>query len=192
MKKKRRVILLLVSPLLALLLAAATITVAGLVESDQPKDFALVFGNKVERNGSPSPRLAARLDRAAHLYSQGLFGKVIVSGATGAEGHDEAVVMKAYLVEAGVPAANILVDSEGWDSWQSAVNARRIAEQLGEPEASVIAISQYFHLARCRVALRKAGFEDVSSSYARHVEVRDLYSIAREIPGYAKYLLIRR
>ena len=134
-------------------------------------------------------RLAARLDRAAQLYSNEACTYIIVSGATGVEGHDEAVVMKSYLVESGIPAKQIIVDSDGWNTWQSAVNAKRIAEELGMKKPSIVAVSQYFHLPRCRLLLKQAGFQDITSSYARYFELRDVYSTAREIPAYAKYLI---
>ncbi len=54
-----------------------------------PSDVIVVFGNKVELSGVPSPRLEARLDRALSLYNAEQAPCVLVSGGVGKEGHDE-------------------------------------------------------------------------------------------------------
>ena len=43
-------------------------------------DVAVVLGNTVNPDGTPSRRLAARLDLAVDLYQRGLFRNVLVSG----------------------------------------------------------------------------------------------------------------
>ena len=58
--------------------------VAGLHDEIHSADLAVVPGNTVYANGTPSARLAARLDRALELYQQGLFPLILVSGGTGA------------------------------------------------------------------------------------------------------------
>ena len=187
---KRRFLKILYIGIGILILSATFIVVSGLIEDDAPKDIALVLGNKVNEDGTPSDRLAARLDRAAYLYDNDGCSIIIVSGAKGIEGHDEAVVMKNYLVQKGIPNEKVIVDSDGWNTWKSAVNAYRIADGMGLKKPSIVAVSQYFHLPRCRLLLKQAGFEDVASSYARYVEWRDVYSTAREIPAYGRYLIL--
>jgi len=51
------------------LLAAAALASTGLLTSARHADVAVVLGNKVEPGGQPSPRLAARLDRAYNCYA---------------------------------------------------------------------------------------------------------------------------
>lgn len=160
---------------------------AGLVEDESNFDAALVLGNKVELDGTPSARLVARLDRAITLWNDDRLKWVIVSGGTGIEGFDEAKVMAGYLIAKGIPKASIIIDSDGIDTWSSAINAKRLTEDL--QLESVIAISQFFHLARCRLALRRAGFTSIGSSYARYFAERDIYGLIRELPAYVKYWL---
>ena len=47
----------------------------------------------------------------------------------------------------------------------------------------------YFHVPRMRLALRRSGVAPVFSAHARYFEMRDVYSIAREVVGYGAYLL---
>ena len=60
----RRALVALASLGVAVALAAAALVAAGL-QADAPQaDVAVVLGNAVAPDGKPSPRLAARLDRA--------------------------------------------------------------------------------------------------------------------------------
>src|SRR5665213_1049418 len=85
-------------------------------------DIALVLGNKVNSDGSLSPRLKARLDTAVSLFQKGYFQKIIVSGGTGKEGFPEGTAMKHYLVTEGIPDSAILTDDHGVDTQASADN----------------------------------------------------------------------
>lgn len=82
----------------ALLTSSIAVIVSGMRDDIHQADVAVVLGNEVNADGTPSRRLAARLDTAAALYRRGLFADVIVSGATGRAGFNEATVMKNYPV----------------------------------------------------------------------------------------------
>ncbi|MGB2926023.1 MAG: YdcF family protein [Limnothrix sp.] len=164
-------------------LAVGALYIDGARSEIQQANFAIVYGNQVQPDGVPSPRLQARLDKALQLFETGQVANVLVSGGVGKEGHDEAVVMAQYLQDAGVPKNRLVVDSQGNNSHLTAVNS---AELLGT-EKSVIAVSQLFHLSRAKLSLRNAGFESVGSAYPMFVEGRDIYSTFREIPAWLKY-----
>lgn len=167
-------------------LAAALIVVSGLRDDVHAADVAVVLGTTANPDGTPSPRLAARLDAAAGLYGRGVVRNVIVSGGVGVEGVDESAVMKRYLVGRGIPAARIVADSLGLTTAATARNAAAIMRR--NRWSSAVVVSQYFHVPRCRLALRRAGIAPVYSTHARFFELRDLYSIAREVVGYPAYL----
>lgn len=152
-------------------------------------DLAVVFGNKVHRNGQPSKRLRMRLDRTLQLYKKGYFPTILVSGGKGAEGHDEAVVMKRYLVAQGIPAQAILVDSLGLTTRHTALHAARRLHSRNW--RSVLLISQYYHISRAKLAARRAGITTIYSAQADyHFEWREIYSTAREVLGFYAYLLV--
>lgn len=186
----RRRILRAGAVLFVLLIGAAGILVlSGLREDVRRTDAALVLGSKVEPGGKPSLRLKVRLDRTAELYKQGCFPLIIASGGHGIEGYPEGTVMKEYLIAQGVPAEVIIADNEGVDTWSSAVNTAAILRERGG--SSVFVVTQYFHLPRSRMALRKCGITDIASAYPHFFEPRDVYSIGREMVGVGKYVLIR-
>jgi vancomycin permeability regulator SanA len=167
------------------LIAVGLLILDGLRDDIRKADVALVLGSKVEPDGQPSARLKARLDRASGLFRQHLVDIIIVSGATGKEGFNEAKVMAFYLTKNGVPAKSIIIDSQGITTEASAVNTADILQKRGLK--SVIVVSQYFHISRSKLALRKAGVENVYSVHAHIFELRDLYSIPRELVGYVSY-----
>ncbi|MGH6979164.1 MAG: YdcF family protein [Brevundimonas sp.] len=169
------------------LIAAALIVVDGLTDDVGHSDVAVVLGSKVNPDGSPSPRLAARLSKARDLHRDGLVTAIIVSGGTGKEGVPEGSAMKLWLVRQGIPEAAILVDDAGVDTMATARNAAVIMR--ANDFDSAIVVTQYFHISRTRLAFSKNGHPDVGSAHPDYFEMRDLYSIAREIPGYASYLL---
>lgn len=166
-------------------LSGAALVVAGLLAKPQSADVAIVLGNTVYRDGSPSPRLAARLDSAIQCYRQGQCGLIFVSGGVDAAGVDEAVAMRTYLIRHGVAQDKIAVDSNGVDTWSTARHASTFMREHGLSRALVV--TQYFHLPRVMLALSRFGVRDISGAYPRFWEGRDLYSIAREVPAFAWY-----
>lgn len=169
--------------------AAATIVILGLRDNIGHADVALVLGSKVELNGVPSRRLAARLDRTSELYKAGYFKTIITSGGLGVEGFDEAKVMQQYLVTRGVPTEHIVIDSNGNTTYASAKFTAAFMQQ--RKLTKVFVISQYFHLPRARLALERFRVPGVYSSYARFFEGWDVYSSFRETAGYIQYYFRR-
>jgi vancomycin permeability regulator SanA len=188
LKSKRRKILtiLLVFPLW-FLAHAAYIVADGLTDEIARTDAAVVLGNTIERDGQPSARLKARLEKGVELYEKNLVAKIIVSGGFGAEGFEEAEVMRSFLVGKNIPAADIILDKDGYDTYKTAVGTRAIME--ANNFRSVTIVSQYFHITRTRLAFQKLGIENVYAAHADYFELRDIYSIIREFTGFYIYLL---
>jgi len=158
---------------------------AGLLIRPHPADVAVVLGNAVHRDGSPSARLAARLDSTYQCYSKGQCRLIFVSGGIDAAGTNEAASMRAWLVGKGVPSDRIIVDAAGNDTWATARHASDFMRY--QRLASAIVVTQYFHLPRTMLALERFGIAEVSGMYPPFWEVRDFYSIAREAPAFLWY-----
>ena len=162
-----------------LVLPAILIVWDGLTDEIGVADVGIVLGTTVEESGDLSPRLEARLSKAVELYNEGMFAEIIVSGGVGREGHNEAEVMKQYLIGAGVPEDRIHVDAAGNDTYLTARNASRFMGEEGMRSALVI--SQYFHISRAKLALERFGVSPLYAAHADIFELRDLYSIPREV-----------
>lgn len=162
------------------ILFAAFVVFSGLRDVIPEKaDVIVVFGNMVNSDGTLSLRLQARMDRAIELFKGHRASYMIVSGAVGKEGVDESVAMREYAVSKGVLKGRIVMDSKGFNTNATAVN---VAEWMRARNFnSAILVSQYFHLLRASLLFKQQGIRELGQSYARYVELRDVYSVAREI-----------
>jgi uncharacterized SAM-binding protein YcdF (DUF218 family) len=184
---KRKVIIAILTAALLFLAAVGVLVWNGMTDHLGVADVALVLGNTVNPDGTPSDRLKARLDKTVELYQTGYFQKIIASGGTGAEGVPEGTAMKRYLVSAGIPESSVIVDDKGVNTQASA--AFTAAFMRSEKLGSVFVITQYFHIPRSKLALRKEGVSPVFNAQPRFFEARDIYSTVRELPAYLKYLI---
>lgn len=142
-------------------------------------DVIVIFGNEVYANGTLSPRLQARMDRAIGLFKQNHASYMIVSGGVGKAGVDEAVAMRDYAASKGVQKDRIVMDSKGYNTRATAIN---IAAWMHTRNLnSAILVSQYFHLLRSSLLFKQQGIRELGQSYARYAEPRDVYSVAREM-----------
>jgi vancomycin permeability regulator SanA len=169
------------------LLAASYVTLSGLIDHDGKADVSVVFGTMVTPSGKPSAWLTARLNKAVELYDHGEFRSIIVSGGIGEQGFDEAQVMKAYLVAKGIPQSAIVTDSKGANTMATARNTAAIMR--AHNFKSVMLISQFFHIARAKLAFQKCGVSTTLNAHADRYFLRDVYSLARDTVGYVDYLL---
>lgn len=170
-----------------LLLPALAISFRGFKEDIFPADIAVVLGNEVDARGTPAPRLAGRLDRAADLYREQLCKKIIVSGGVGKSGFDESVGMRQYLISKGIPPDDIIADGLGVNTRATANFTVRYMRENGLD--SVIAVTQFFHVPRSVMTLKSYGIDRVGSAYARYFESGDIFSTLREVPAVFAYSL---
>lgn len=154
----------------------------GLTDDGKSADVALVLGNTVNKDGSLSPRLKARLDCSLTVFKDKRCKYVLVSGGLGKEGHFEGTVMRKYLVKYGVPDSSIIVDNKGNNSEASVINTLKIVKE--KDFKSVLVVSQYFHITRTKKLFRERNFQQVSSVAPSCIEWRDFYSVTREFFGY--------
>lgn len=117
-------------------------------------DCILILGAAVW-SGSPSPMLEDRLLEGLSLYKQGAAPKILVSGDHGQEDYDEVNIMKQYLIDAGVPSADIFMDHAGFSTYESIVRARQI---FGVKK--MIVVTQKYHIYR---ALYICGQNDIDA-----------------------------
>ncbi len=165
------------------------IILAGLFDNIKPADLAIVLGNKVNEDGTPSFTLRSRLNTTIQKYNQGLFSYIMVSGGTGIEGYDEAEFMKQYLVSIGkIPEKNIIVDSEGYNTLKSAQNLLKIMKK--SDFQSIFIITSYYHIYRTEMIFSTQGIDYSGSAKGKPVfQFRDLYSVPRELLAIIVYCL---
>jgi uncharacterized SAM-binding protein YcdF (DUF218 family) len=126
---------------------------AGRRDQAGPADAIIVLG-AAQYEGRPSPVLKARLDHAASLWNRGLAPRMIVTGGRGVgDTTSEAAVGMRYLVQHGIPADSISMDTEGLTTSQSMVAVRHLLGDTSYP--SVLIVSDPFHMLRLAILSRR-------------------------------------
>lgn len=184
-KHKKGILIGLILAFLLFLICAACIVYDGLHDHIIKADLIIVLGNKVNLDGKPSLQLKSRLDKTVELYKAGISKHILVSGGFGKEGFDEATVMADYLINFDIPREAITIDSSGIDTMSTAKNAKTLM-QIQDLKSALI-VTQYFHISRCKLALRKLGITNLGNAHAHYFSIRDFYSLPREVVGYAVY-----
>src|SRR5262245_38745991 len=119
-----------------------------------PAPVALVLGAQEHDDATPSTFLSARLDLAIQLYRAGKVKVLLVSGDNGRPDYDEPDTMRGYLISRGIPAAKVVADYAGFDTYDSCSRARRI---FGVTRA--IVVTQSFHIHRAVTLCRHLGID---------------------------------
>ncbi|NML21776.1 YdcF family protein [Pseudoflavitalea sp. G-6-1-2] len=162
--------------------------IVGLRSFDGKADVAIVLGNEVYKDGTLSPWLRGRVDAALHLYNNHQVKKIFVSGGIGDSGYPEGDAMRNYLIQQGVPVADIITDNLGNNSYLTAKNFVEANQQL--KYESAVAVSSWFHVLRCKYILQKLGVKKVYGDHSRSYFGKDILYLLREFPAYYKYMLV--
>lgn len=101
---------------------------------------------------------ADRVVHAVDLYKRGLIRKILVSGGTGrliTQSRREADDIARALVLMGVPADSIIIENESRNTYESAVNVKRLLQH--DAAANFLLVTSGFHMRRSVACFRKAG-----------------------------------
>jgi uncharacterized SAM-binding protein YcdF (DUF218 family) len=166
------------------------ISIDGLWGYGGSADMAVVLGNRVDADGSLSPVLRGRVDRALALYRQGRVARIMVSGGMGeyAGHYPEGLAMKQYLVARGVPPDRVVEDNHGENTYLTAKDLLPVADSLHV--RSVIVVSSFYHITRSKYIIRKLGFRNVHGDASRAYFWNDLLGLPRDAVAFYKYLLV--
>lgn len=130
-------------------------------EGARPAQAIVVLGT-AQYNGWPGPVFQSRLDHALQLYWDGYAPYLVVTGGKQpGDGYTEAEAAQAYLMNAGVPASNIIMENEAHSTWESMQNVAAILEPQGITD--VILVSDGFHLYRSRMMANDVGLTSAGS-----------------------------
>ena len=138
--------------------------IAARYEPEPDKDFLIILGCGIRKDGTPTPLLRGRIDRALDFAEKqkSQTGKEPIFIASGGQGPDEAIsesaCMKRYLLERGVPADRIIEEDLSTDT---AENMRFSKEKIWavNPGGKIAFSTTNYHVFR-------------SGLYARRVKMR--------------------
>jgi vancomycin permeability regulator SanA len=157
----------------------------GTTDYRRPADVVVVFGARVRLDGTASLTLANRVRTGSELYREGYADTIVMTGGIEPTGVDETIMMRDLAVLLGVPSDAIILDPGGHNTDASVANTARIFDDNGMRR--VLAVSQFYHLPRIKLAYARAGV-DVWTVPARTILVpRTWVIVAREIPAFWLY-----
>ncbi|MEI8072787.1 MAG: YdcF family protein [Candidatus Saccharibacteria bacterium] len=87
-----------------------------------------------------------RAEKGIILFKQGLASKIIFSGAALDDGPSNATAMREQALSAGIPSKDIEVDSDSQNTYQNALNTKKILENIGAH--SLILVTSPYHQKR--------------------------------------------
>lgn len=127
-----------------------------------PSDAIAVFG-AAEYAGRPSPVLHARLDKAVTLYQKKIAPVIITlgGGSDKDSGKTEGGVGRDYLLAKGVPFADIIAETNSFDTEQQVDRLAQIARERHLDH--VVVVSDGTHLFRIAELCRRQGLNVYTS-----------------------------
>ena len=131
---------------------------------DLPRDFLIILGCGIRKDGTPTPILKGRIDRAIAFYQKQKeeTGKELVFVTSGGQGRDEVIsesaCMKQYLLEKGIPETQIIEEDRSTSTFE---NMKFSKEKIlaVNPEGRVAFSTTNYHVFR-------------GGLYARRVKMR--------------------
>ena len=145
----------------AVLIWLVSICVGILAEASRQEihaaDAIAVFG-AAEYAGRPSPVYRARLDHAFDLFQQAIAPVVITTGGAAADpSFSEGGVGHDYLMHRGIPDSDLIAETQGSDTAQS---AQRIGVIMRANHIhTCVAVSDAYHVFRIRKLLEHEGLQ---------------------------------
>lgn len=129
----------------------------------QKYEYAVVLGGMVwydARQDRPQfMRGADRLFQMLPLLHSGQIKKIILVGGSGSlvyKDDKESLIIKKYLVKAGIPDSVLITESESRNTHENAFMCRKIIDSLGVRD-SLLFVTSAFHLRRATGCFEKAG-----------------------------------
>ena len=119
-------------------------------------DCILVLGCGVYPDGTPSPMLRDRMDRACALYHKGWAPKLLLTGDDRPEHAYEVRTMQQLAEQGGVPAEALILDQEGVCTYDSISRAKKTFHIR-----RAVLVSQEYHLYRALHLSQALGLDAV-------------------------------
>lgn len=139
----------------------------GITSRYQPEpvqDYVIILGCSIRRDGTPTPLLRDRLDRAITFRNEQLeeTGRPLIFVTSGGQGADEIIseseAMKRYLLEKGVPESQILEEDQSTSTFENMKFSKAKIDRQN-PHANIAFATTNYHVFR-------------SGLYARRVKMR--------------------
>lgn len=190
MKNKSLIIKIALAAAAAFCLACLTVisivrwSYRGLMDApdrvDSPQAI-IVLGAALKADGTPSDALADRLVTGVRLFQENKAPRILVTGDDGKFHTDEVSVMRQYLIDRGVSSSSILVDGQGYRTYESCTRAKDIFSI-----ERAIVVTQAFHMPRALYLCNNLGIQTTGTTSDLHTYKDRLKNVLRDWLASAK------
>ena len=133
-------------------------------------DWGIVLTGVTISDREPRDRVyfskgAERVTHAVQLYKLGKIRRILVTGGSGRLldiGEREAEDFKAAMIMMGVPAHDIIVESNSRNTRESALEVARILARLNQDPSGCLLITSAFHIPRSKAKCRLRTADTIS------------------------------
>ncbi|MBQ5535329.1 MAG: YdcF family protein, partial [Oscillospiraceae bacterium] len=169
-------------------------------EPEKDKDFLIILGCGLRKDGTPTPLLRGRIDRALSFYRQqkAETGKELIFVTSGGQGPNEVISesasMKRYLIEQGIPAEQIVEEDRSTDTFENMKFSREKIRAIN-PNGKVAFATTNYHVFRSglfarRVKMRAVGMGAKTKWYFwPNAAVREFVGLLTEHRGKQALIL---
>lgn len=124
------------------------------------KDYIIILGCGIRKDGTLLPLLKGRVDKAIEFYNEQLqaTGKKAVFVPSGGQGSDEIIsegeAMQRYLLEQGIPKEQIMPETKSTNTFE---NMKFSKELIADSDAKVVFSTTNYHVFRSGIFSAQAG-----------------------------------
>lgn len=138
----------------------------------QPYDIGILLGGYSNSQIRPNhdrfnfSNRGNRFLNAYQLYKTGKVKKLLLTGGTGdilQKNPSEAEEVQKFLLDVGVPASDIIIESKSRNTWENAIFTKQVLDDK-HPNETYLLITSAWHIRRSIRCFEKAGVEFVPFS----------------------------
>ena len=128
------------------------------------KDFIIILGCAIRKDGTLFPLIRGRVDKAIEFYKAQLeaTGKKAIFVPSGGQGSDEIIsegeAMKRYLLEQGIEESQIMPETKSTTTYENMKFSQELISKV-KPDAKVAFSTTNYHVFRGGMFAREAGMK---------------------------------
>ena len=126
------------------------------------KDYMIILGCQIKKDGTLTPLLKGRVDRAIEFRNEQLkdTGKDLIFVPSGGKGNDEIIseaeAMKKYLLKQGIKSKNILVENKSKNTYE---NIKFSNDLINNKKANICFSTTNYHVMRAGLTATEQGLK---------------------------------
>ena len=134
--------------------------IAALHDPDPIRDFVIILGCRPRQDGTPTPLLKGRIDRAIAFYRKQKeeTGRDLIFIPSGGQGPDEpmaeSTAMKRYLLEQGIPEELIVEENQSTNTFENMKYSKEIIQKIN-PKGRIAFSTTNYHVFRSGLYARR-------------------------------------